>query len=256
MRFPNPARKPDPMRSFKPGSLRSFLQYALRGLVLLVAVALVAVVLLQGSYYLRIRALASEPPATTAYMQLRLEQLRATDPDAELAHEWVPYERISPWLKRAVIAAEDARFAEHGGIDWEALRKAFSENIEAGHVVRGGSTISQQLAKNLFLSPERSYWRKLQEAVLAMMLEQALSKRRILELYLNLIEWGNGVFGAAAAAEHYFDAEPGDLGRWQASLLAARIPNPRYYSDRGVTPYLYRRAFDIHHWANMIRLPE
>lgn len=220
-------------------------------------VALVTVVLLRQAMLLaQVWHYVDHSPATTAFMETRLAALREHDADARLAYRWVSYERISPWLKRAVIAAEDARFAEHGGIDWEALRKAFSENIEAGHVVRGGSTISQQLAKNLFLSPERSYWRKLQEAVLAMMLEQALSKRRILELYLNLIEWGNGVFGAAAAAEHYFDAEPGDLGRWQASLLAARIPNPRYYSDRGVTPYLYRRAFDIHHWANMIRLPE
>lgn len=239
-----------------PRKRRSLPRLVLHGFVLLVAVVLISVTLLQIGYYLRIRALATESPATTAFMQLRLEQLRARDSAAELAHEWVPYERISPWLKRAVIAAEDARFAAHGGIDWQALRDAFGDNIEAGQVVRGGSTISQQLAKNLFLSPERSYWRKLQEAVLALMIEQALPKRRILELYLNLIEWGEGVFGAEAAARHYHDIGAGNLGRWQAALLAARIPNPRYYSDRGVTPYLYRRAFDIHDWADMVRLPE
>ena len=222
---------------------------------MLLAVALLAVALLQVGYYVRIRHYATHDPSTTAFMQLRLAELRARDPDARLAHEWVPYERISPWLKRAVIAAEDARFVDHAGIDWQALREAFAENIEAGQVVRGGSTISQQLAKNLFLSPERSYWRKLQEAVLALMIERTLSKRRILELYLNSIEWGEGVFGAEAAAEHYYGIDATDIDRWQASLLAARIPRPRYYSERGVTRYLYRRAVDIYGWADNVRLP-
>ncbi len=122
-------------------------------------------------------------------------------------------------------------------------------------MVRGGSTISQQLAKNLFLSPERSYLRKLQEAVIALMIEQALSKRRILELYLNSIEWGEGVFGAGAAAAHYYGIDAAEVDRWQAALLAARIPRPRYYSERGVTRYLYRRAVDIYGWSDKVRLP-
>ncbi|MDZ7828781.1 MAG: monofunctional biosynthetic peptidoglycan transglycosylase [Halofilum sp. (in: g-proteobacteria)] len=227
----------------------------LRGLGLLLLVAVIALFLLQASYYVRVRQYATENPSTTAFMELRLEELREKNADAELRHRWVAWDRISPWLKRAVIAAEDARFVEHHGIDWEALRKAFDENVEAGRVVRGGSTISQQLAKNLFLSPERSYLRKVQEALIAVMIEQALGKQRILELYLNVIEWGEGVFGAEAAAYHYHGVSAGELNRWQASLLAARIPNPRYYSRRGVTDYLYRRGFDIYGWADKVRVP-
>lgn len=237
--------------SRRPGILRRLR----RGLVLLLAVTVIAVALLQAGYYLRIRDLAHDNPSTTAFMQLRQEQRRAAGRDPRLAHEWVDYERISPWLKRAVIAAEDARFAEHNGIDWTALREAFIDNRAAGEVVRGGSTISQQLAKNLFLSPERSYWRKAQEAVLAVMLDATLSKRRILELYLNLIEWGDGVFGAEAAAGHYYGIGAHELGRWQASMLAARIPRPRYYSEQGATGYLFQRAGDIYGWADMVRLP-
>ncbi|MDX1608993.1 MAG: monofunctional biosynthetic peptidoglycan transglycosylase [Halofilum sp. (in: g-proteobacteria)] len=226
-----------------------------RAFALLLLVAILAVALLQAGYYLRIRELAQDNPSTTAFMQLRQEQRRAAGRDPRLAHEWVGYDRISPWLKRAVIAAEDARFVDHNGIDWTALREAFMDNRAAGEVVRGGSTISQQLAKNLFLSPERSYWRKGQEALLALMLDATLSKRRILELYLNLIEWGDGVFGVEAAAAHYYGIGAHQLGRWQASMLAARIPRPRYYSERGATPYLFRRAGDIYGWADMVRVP-
>lgn len=235
---------------------RSFLRRALRGIGFLMVAAVIALALLQVSYYARVRYYAANNPSTTAFMELRLEALRAEDPQAALRHRWVPYERISPWLKRAVIAAEDARFVQHHGIDFEALQNAFSDNMEAGQVVRGGSTISQQLAKNLFLSPDRSYVRKLQEAILALMIDQALSKQRILELYLNLIEWGDGVFGAEAAARHYYGIPASQLTRWQASLMAARIPNPRYYSKHGVTDYLVERGFDIYGWANMVRLPE
>jgi len=235
---------------------RSVLRPLVRGLGLLLVVGLIALLLLQAGYYVRVRQYADENPSTTAFMELRLEQLRAKEPDAGLRHRWVPYGRISPWLKRTVIAAEDARFVEHGGIDWEALKKAFDDNVDAGRVVRGGSTISQQLAKNLFLSPERSYLRKLQEALIALMIEQALDKRRILELYLNVIEWGEGVFGAEAAARHYYGVSAAELNRWQSALMAARIPNPRYYSDREVTDFLYRRGFDIYGWADMVRVPK
>lgn len=244
------------MRLFLRRLRRSVIRPFLRGLGLLLLVALIALLLLQASYYVRVRQYATENPATTAFMELRLQQLQAKDPGASLRHRWVAWARISPWLKRAVIAAEDARFTQHHGIDWEALRKAFEENAEAGHVVRGGSTISQQLAKNLFLSPDRSYLRKIQEALIAVMIEQALSKRRILELYLNVIEWGEGVFGAEAAARHYHGVSAGDLNRWQSSLMAARIPNPRYYSENGVTDYLYRRGFDIYGWADKVRVPD
>lgn len=255
MGFRPPARKQSAMRLFLRRLRRSVLRPALKALGLLLLVTVVALLLLQASYYVRIRQFATDNPSTTAFMELRLAQLQAKDPAASLQHRWVDYDRISPWLKRAVIAAEDARFVEHNGIDWEALREAFAENIEAGQVVRGGSTISQQLAKNLFLSPDRSYLRKIQEALLALMIEQALSKQRILELYLNLIEWGEGVFGAEAAARHYHRVPASRLNRWQASLLAARIPRPRYYSDLGVTEYLYRRSFAIYGWADQVRVP-
>lgn len=243
------------MRLFLRRLRRSVLRPLLRGLGLLLLVALIALFLLQASYYVRVRQYATENPSTTAFMELRLEQLREKRPGAELRHRWVAYDRISPWLKRAVIAAEDARFVEHHGIDWESLKEAFDENVEAGRVVRGGSTISQQLAKNLFLSPERSYLRKIQEALIAVMIELALDKRRILELYLNVIEWGDGVFGAEAAARHHHGVSAAELNRWQSSLMAARIPNPRYYSRRGVTDYLYRRGFDIYGWADKVRVP-
>lgn len=193
---------------------------------------------------------AGHDPQTTAFMEIRRAEGTALD------HRRIQYDRSSPWLKRAVIAAEDARFMEHGGIDWTALHKAMEENREAGGVVRGGSTITQQLAKNLFLSPRQSYLRKAQEAVIALMLEAVLDKRRILELYLNVIEWGDGIFGAAAAARHYYDTPVGSLSRWQAAVLAARIPDPRFYDRRGTTPWLLERAGDIHRWSNQVRIPD
>lgn len=193
---------------------------------------------------------ADHDPETTAFMKIRRAEGTTID------HRWVDYDQISHWLKRAVIAAEDARFMEHGGIDWTALNKAMEENRAAGGVVRGGSTITQQLAKNLFLSPRQSYLRKAQEAVIALMLEAVLDKRRILELYLNVIEWGDGIFGAGVAARHYYDIPAGSVSRWQAAVLAARIPNPRFYFRRGTTPWLLERAGDIHRWSNQVRIPD
>ena len=214
--------------------------------------ALAALLGLQGWYFAWVVYYAGQPPATTAFMELRgAEQ----GDGAALQRDWVDYEAISPWLKRAVIAAEDARFMQHGGIDWQALNKALQENLAADGVVRGGSTITQQLAKNLFLSPRRSYLRKAQEAVIAYMLEAVMTKRRILELYLNVIEWGEGRFGAAAAARHYYGRSPARLTRWQAAMLAARIPRPRFYDRNGTTPYLLERAGDIYGWSDQVRIP-
>ncbi len=221
----------------------------------LLTAALVALIALQAWYLVQVWRLADVNPETSAFMERRLAALRAGDPDAGLRHRWVPYQRISPWLARAVVAAEDARFMEHNGFDWEALGKVLEQNVEAGGIVRGGSTISQQLAKNLYLSPTRSYLRKAQEAAITVMLETLLDKRRILELYLNLIEWGDRSFGAEAAARLYYGESAAALGRWQAALLAARIPRPRYYDGRGITDYLYRRASNIHRWADHVRVP-
>ena len=184
-------------------------------------------------------------PEASAFMERRIEQLRAGDPKAKLAHQWVPYERISTQLKRAVIAAEDAKFVDHEGFDWEAISKAIEKNERKGKVVSGASTISQQLAKNLFLSGERSWVRKGQEAAITWMLESALSKRRILELYLNFAEWGEGVFGAEAAARYHFGIGASALSASQAAFLAAILPSPRRYGRGSITPYVAGRIETI-----------
>ena len=168
-------------------------------------------------------------PASSAFMEDRLQVMQDRNPDAELKHKWVPYGNISNHLKRALIAAEDARFVDHEGFDWEGIAKAYQKNMKKGRVVAGGSTISQQLAKNLFLSTKRTPWRKGEEVLITLMLEAVMDKRRIFEIYLNVIEWGDGVFGAEAAARHYFGVRASRLSPEQAARLAAMVPNPRYY---------------------------
>ena len=168
-------------------------------------------------------------PASSSFMEDRLEVMQDRNPDAELKHKWVPYGNISNHLKRALIAAEDARFVDHEGFDWEGIAKAYQKNMKKGRVVAGGSTISQQLAKNLFLSTKRTPWRKGEEVLITLMLEAVMDKRRIFEIYLNVIEWGDGVFGAEAAARHYFGVRASRLSPEQAARLAAMVPNPRYY---------------------------
>ena len=168
-------------------------------------------------------------PSSSAFMDTRLEIMQDKNPDAELRHKWVPYARISNNLKRALVAAEDAKFVDHEGFDWEGIQKAYEKNLRKGKIVAGGSTISQQLAKNLFLSTKRTPWRKLEEAAITVMLEAVMDKRRIFEIYLNVIEWGNGVFGAEAAARHYYQVSAAQLSADQAARLAAMVPNPRYY---------------------------
>jgi monofunctional biosynthetic peptidoglycan transglycosylase len=204
--------------------------------------ALIALMLVQFWFVAHVGYWAYHNPDTTAFMQSRLERLRAKNPRAALRHQWVPYERVSIHLKRAIVAAEDAKFLDHDGFDWEAIQKAHEKNLKKGRIVSGGSTISQQLAKNLFLSGERSWWRKAQEAAITVMIETLLTKRRILELYLNVIEWGDGVFGAEAAARHHFGVSAAALGPEQAARLAAMVPSPRRYGPGADTPYLQRRA--------------
>jgi monofunctional biosynthetic peptidoglycan transglycosylase len=184
-------------------------------------------------------------PSSSAFMQDRLEIIQETKPDAELKYKWVDYANISNNLKRAVIASEDSKFSDHEGFDWEGIEKAYEKNIKKGKIVGGGSTISQQLAKNLFLSASRTPWRKAEEAIITLMLEKMMSKRRILEIYLNVIEWGNGIFGAEAAARHYFKTSAAGLGKTQAAKLAAMIPNPRFYDNHRSTRYLNRRTATI-----------
>ena len=184
-------------------------------------------------------------PATSSFMDRRLDALREKNAKARLRHQWVPYARISPHLKRAVVAAEDARFLDHEGFDWEAIQQAMARNERRGKIVAGASTISQQLAKNLFLSGSRSWARKGQEAIITWMLETTMSKRRILELYLNFAEWGEGVFGAEAAARHHFGVPAAALSQEQSAWLAAILPSPRRYERGRTTAYLDGRVGTI-----------
>jgi len=181
-------------------------------------------------------------PGTTRFMEIRLAELRQKTPDAQLKQQWVPYARISVHLKRALIAAEDANFVDHEGFDWDGIQKAMAKNQKKGRFVAGGSTISQQLAKNLFLTPTKSYFRKAEEAVITLMLENLWSKERIFEVYLNVIELGNGVFGAEAAARHYYNTSAAQLGPEQAARLAGMVPNPRYYDKNRGAPGLGRKT--------------
>lgn len=181
-------------------------------------------------------------PAQTRFMEIRLAELRAKDPEARLRQSWLPYARISPHLKRAIIASEDAKFVDHEGFDWDGIQKAIEKNQKRGRVVAGGSTITQQLAKNLFLSPAKTPWRKAEEAVITLMLEAFWSKQRILEVYLNVIEWGQGVFGAEAAARHYYGISATQLSPEQAARLAGMVPNPRFYDRHRNAPGLARKT--------------
>ena len=194
-------------------------------------------------------------PSTSAFMEDRLEVLHQKNPDAVLRHQWVPYERVSIHLKRALIAAEDAKFLDHDGFDWEAIQKAYEKNLKKGKVVAGGSTISQQLAKNLFLSGRRTPWRKAEEAMITLMIENVMSKRRIFEIYLNIIEWGNGVFGAQAAARYYYGISAANLGPEQAARLAAMVPKPRFYDKVRETPLLERRTGIILERMSQVSIP-
>lgn len=184
------------------------------------------------------------PPAATSFMSLRLDELTNRKPDAELRYRWVPYERISANLKRAVVAAEDDKFVDHEGFDWDGIQKAIEKNQKKGKPVAGGSTISQQLAKNLFLTPTRSYLRKLEEAIITVMIESLWDKRRILEVYLNVVEWGDGIFGCEAAAQRYFGVSAAQLNPAQAARLAVMLPNPRKY-EKNFSPRLAAHAARI-----------
>ena len=203
---------------------------------------LLLVLLVQLYFFAMVCWYSQFNPGSTSFMREQLSQMREKNPNATLKHQWVPYARISRHLKRAVVASEDANFSVHNGVDWEGIERAYERNNRRSKVVGGGSTITQQLAKNLFLSGSRSYLRKGQELVIAFMLETVMSKERILELYLNVVEYGRGVFGAEAAARHYYKTSAANLGQAQAARLAVMLPNPRYYDKHGTTNYLQRRT--------------
>ncbi len=181
-------------------------------------------------------------PETTRFMNIRLSELQVKDSKAQLKKQWVSYAKVSAHLKRALIVAEDDLFVHHEGFDWDGIQKAMEKNQQRGKIVAGGSTISQQLAKNLFLSPDKTPWRKAQEAIITLMIEATWSKRRIFEVYLNVIEWGNGVFGAEAAAHHYFAISAAQLSEEQAARLAGMVPSPRFYDRNRSAPGLAKKT--------------
>jgi monofunctional biosynthetic peptidoglycan transglycosylase len=194
--------------------------------------------------------LARANPISTALMDHRQTQAKEQGRAAPRQWMWVPLSRISPHLRRAVVAAEDASFFNHEGFDWEGMKEAAKYNLEAGELKRGGSTITQQLAKNLYLSSERSLFRKAREALITRSLEQHLTKKRILELYLNVAEWGQGVYGAEAAARHHFGKPSFDLTADEAAWLAAILPSPRRYDPLRKTTFLTRRHERILKWID------
>ncbi len=199
----------------------------LRRAFVVVLLALVGWLAFEWIRFPDVAALEDAPPKTTAFMELRKKQLRAAGKSDELKWRWVPYGRISPYLRRAVLVAEDNSFYEHEGVDTKGMREAFERNLKRRKVTHGGSTITQQLAKNLYLSPSRNPLRKLREYFIARSLEKHLTKKRILEIYLNVVEMGERVYGAEAAARHYFDKPASALSVREAALLAGCLPNPR-----------------------------
>lgn len=221
--------------------------------LLLVVLALLAV---QAFFIGRIALMAVVDPQSTAFQRSEAWRL-TTSGQIRWRQRWVPYEEISNNLKRAVIASEDDDFINHEGVEWEAIEKAWERNSKAEEAaakraeknlparpvkIRGGSTITQQLAKNLLLSGERTLLRKGQELVLTYTLEKLLSKQRILEIYLNNVEWGEGVFGAEAAARHYFKKGASQLSAYEAARLAVMLPRPRYFEKVPRSSYLNHRA--------------
>jgi monofunctional biosynthetic peptidoglycan transglycosylase len=207
----------------------------------LILLSIAALLLLYHGWVLaRVFWYRSHNPEVTAMMAQRMSQDRAEGLEPKRVQTWVPYDRISPNLVRAVLAGEDSRFFDHAGFDWEEMRKALEKDWNEGKFSRGASTISQQLAKNLFLSTSKNPLRKLHEALITKEMEWILGKRRILEIYLNVIEWGDDIYGAEAAARHYFNNSAASLGADQAAFLSAIIPSP----NGAFSPAKHRRRVD------------
>ena len=240
----------------------------------LLCLVLLAGLALQLYFVGRIALMAVVNPESTAFERAEFYRLASTAGSVQWRQQWVPYQQLSDHLKRAVIASEDATFIEHDGVDVEALEKAWEKNAKAEQralqalqsaprpltqklpnntqkpavkppKIVGGSTITQQLAKNLFLSGERTLLRKAQELVLTLLLETLLSKQRILEIYLNSVEWGEGIFGAEAAAQHYYRKPAAKLSAFEAARLAVMLPRPKYFETRPNSGYLSSRAGTI-----------
>jgi monofunctional biosynthetic peptidoglycan transglycosylase len=214
-------------------------------LVFLVLFALVAGI---GFYmvYPDVARLKKENPKKTSFMEYREEEWRKKGKKVRIQKKWVSLGQISPYIMKAVIIAEDDKFWSHKGFDLDAIQKAIEKDIEKGKFKFGGSTISQQLVKNLYLTPSKNPLRKVKEAIITWRLERALNKRRILELYLNVVEWGEGIFGIEAAAQHHYGKPAIALSPQEAARLAAVLPNPRRYRPTGSSQYVEKRATIIY----------
>ena len=234
----------------------------MRWLLLLV----VAFMGLQFFFFARIAVMARVAPESTAFERSEAWRIANQKDKLRWGQEWVPYTQLSDNLKRAVIASEDDIFAQHDGVQWDAIEKAWAKNAKAElqasknanakqAKIVGGSTITQQLAKNLFLSGERTFVRKGQEFVLTLMLEAVLSKQQILEIYLNHVEWGEGIFGAEAAARHYFGKPASQLNAWEAARLAVMLPRPKHYQKFPQSEYLSGRTDIVVSRMMRVQLP-
>ncbi len=237
----------------------------MKPLARLAALLALCLLALQAFFVGRIALMAVVDPASTAFQRSEMWRLLTETGRITWAQQWVDDERLGKHLKRAVIASEDSTFADHAGVDWDAMERAWERNQKAqqragerdARAVRlaGGSTITQQLAKNLLLSGERTPLRKAQELVLTFALEAFLSKPRILEIYLNHVEWGEGLFGAQAAARHYFRTDAAQLGIGQAARLAVMLPAPKRFEKRLGSPYLAERAATVAARMGAVELP-
>ncbi|MGH8782813.1 monofunctional biosynthetic peptidoglycan transglycosylase [Paraburkholderia sp.] len=228
----------------------------LRWLVYVVAVFALAWIATQAFYFAQIAVWNYVNPRSTAFMRSDAWRLSDDRPDLSIQHTWVPYDQISRNLKRAIIASEDANFVNNNGYETDAILQAWEKNKSRGKIVRGGSTITQQLARNLFLSREKSYIRKGQELIITWMLETLMDKERIFEIYLNSVEWGNGVYGAEAAARYYYRTSAGKLTGWQSARLAVMLPRPKYFDEHRGSAYLTQRAGVIARRMGAAELPD
>jgi monofunctional glycosyltransferase len=228
---------------------------AMKWLGIALGLILLALLILQLWFFAHVLWFKDHNPESTSFMRAQYEVLKGKNPEAQLRHQWIPYPKISKHLKNAVLAAEDANFTDHDGVDWDSIEAAYEKNLKKGKIMRGGSTITMQLAKNLFLSGERSYLRKAQEIAITYMIEAIMEKERILEIYLNVAEWGVGVFGCEEGAQHYFNLSAAQLSAAQAARMAAMLPRPRFYDQNRNSRFLARRAAMIMRGMSVVEAP-
>ncbi|SMG57292.1 monofunctional biosynthetic peptidoglycan transglycosylase [Paraburkholderia susongensis] len=225
-------------------------------LLYLIAVLALAWLVTQAFYFTQIAVWTVVNPRSTAFMRSDAWRLSQDRPDLSVQRTWVPYDQISHNLKRAIIASEDANFVNNNGYETDAILQAWERNKARGKIVRGGSTITQQLARNLFLSREKSYIRKGQELIITWMLETLMDKQRIFEIYLNSVEWGNGVYGAEAAAQYYYKTPASKLTAAQSARLAVMLPRPKYFDEHRNSAYLAQRSRVIARRMGAAELPD